>query len=65
MDLLEPATSFIHFWELGELVFRCTDLLTLVGNQSVPYCFSIVWTLSLFQSPFREVSLYLPWSKCF
>ena len=49
MDLLEAAPAFICCSELWGAIFRGTDLLALVGNQSLPYCSSIVKRLSLFQ----------------
>ena len=48
MDLFGAALSFIHCSELGGSTFRGTDLLVLVGNQSVSYCLPIVERLSLF-----------------
>ena len=57
MHTLHWGVAFVHCSELGGSAFRGTDLLALVGNQSVPYCLSIVVRLSLFQSLFREVPL--------
>ena len=42
MDLLEASLAFFCCWELGGSVFRGTDLLALVGNQSMPICSSIL-----------------------
>ena len=42
MDLLEATPAFVHCSELEGSAFRGTDLLALVGNQSVSCCLSIV-----------------------
>ena len=43
------APAFVLCSELGGSTFRGTDLLALVGNQSVSHCLSIVERSSLFQ----------------
>ena len=37
INSLESAPAFVHCSKLGGSVFRGTDLLALVGNQSVIY----------------------------
>ena len=49
LDLQEAVPAFVLCSELGGFVFRSTDILALVGYQSVPYSLSIVWKLSQFQ----------------
>ena len=49
MDLLEAAPTFVCCLELRRYTLRGTDQLTLVRNQSVPNCLSIVERLFLFQ----------------
>ena len=63
MELLQAAPAFICCLELGGSAFRGIDLLTLVGNQSVPYalCLTFVHCIEVVpisESPFREVPLY-------
>ena len=39
---MKDDPAFVHCSKLEEFVFRDTDLLALVENQSVPYCLSII-----------------------
>ena len=58
MNLLEAAPTFVLCSELGGSSFRGTDLLSLAGNQSVPYSLSITEIIPISVSPFKEVPLY-------
>ena len=49
MDTLEAAPAFVRCSEIGGSSIRGNDLLALVGNESVPYCLSIVERMSLLQ----------------